>query len=309
MRPIFIGLSQFSGCRYIAEKSSWGRRISRRFVAGTDAASALDVTEKLNGEGFAVTLDYLGENVQNPDEACLTRDVYHELLTAIDRRGLDSHISLKLTQLGLDVDRELAQRLVRDLARHAAHIDSFVRIDMEDSRYTQTTLDLVRTLNAEQDCKGYVGAVIQSYLKRSAADVKGLVNKNIRIRLCKGAYAEPAELAFRRKSEVDAQYLALAQVLLSSQLFHAFATHDGAIIRKIQVIASSLKIDVKTFEFQMLYGIRRDLQHMLLREGHPVRIYVPFGRAWYPYFMRRLAERPANVMFLVKNILRDRWSI
>jgi len=305
MRPLLLALSQHPGCRNAVENWSLGHRLSSRFVAGTEAVAALKVVEQLNSQGFAASLDYLGENVLNENEACRTGETYHSLLDAIGKRGLNSHISIKLTQLGLDLDFGLARQIVGALARHAAQIGSFVRVDMEGSTYTQATLDLVQDVHKEQPCNGHIGVVIQSYLRRSAEDVADLLRHGIRIRLCKGAYAESPDIAFPRKLEVDANYLSLAQLLLGSESFHAFATHDHRIIREIQRIAQLQGIASDRFEFQMLYGIRRDLQSAIVKEGHRMRVYVPFGTAWYPYFMRRLAERPANVVFLAKNILRS----
>lgn len=304
MRPLLLALSQHSGCRNAAQNWSLGQRLSSRFVAGTEPTTALNVVEELNSQGFAVSLDYLGENVLNTNEACRTGETYHRLLDAIDRRGLNCHVSVKLTQMGLDLDVGLARQIVGALVRHAAQIGSFVRVDMEGSRYTEATLELVRNLHQEHSCKGHVGAVIQSYLRRSATDLADMLQHGIRIRLCKGAYAEPSDIAFPRKLDVDANYLSLAQMLLGSESFHAFATHDYRIITEIQRIARNQNISADRFEFQMLYGVRRDLQRAIVNEGYRMRVYVPFGTAWYPYFMRRLAERPANVVFLAKNLFR-----
>jgi proline dehydrogenase len=221
-------------------------------------------------------------------------------------RGLNANVSLKLTHMGLDVDSEMAHEHVRSLVAQAASSQpkNFVRVDMEGSAYTQRTLDLVRELHRVNENRGCVGAVIQSYMRRSEADVSDLLNEGIRIRLCKGAYKEPPEIAFQAKAEVDASYIRLMKMLLKSGVYHGLATHDENIIRQAQGFVIREKISRDAFEFQMLYGIRRDLQQALVREGWRVRVYVPFGKEWYPYLMRRMAERPANLKFVLKNMLR-----
>jgi len=270
-----------------------------------ELADALRVAEAVNRQGISVTLDSLGESVTSGSEAHRAADVYHKLLEAIASNGLDANISVKLTQMGLELSPELAESIASNLAQHAHATGNFVRIDMEDTRLTQVTLDIVRRVHARSGSRGAVGVVIQAYLYRSQADVEQLLADGIRVRLCKGAYKEPPELAFPRKADVDSNFLKLAKLLLDSPIYHAVATHDEKIIEAIKSYTSMRGIDRAHFEFQMLYGVRRDLQRNLVREGYKVRVYVPFGLEWYPYFMRRLAERPANVLFLARNFFRS----
>lgn len=304
LRSTFIGLSRNSTLRHFAEQSTLGRRMSSRFVAGFRIEDALAATTNLTNQGLSVTLDSLGENVTTPAQARQSAQAYHWLLDAIAQSKLDANISLKLTQMGVDLGLDLATGIVSSLVDHAVQANSFVRIDMEGTAYTQATIDLVRQLHAKPENRGYVGIVIQAYLRRSADDVSTLLRDGIRIRLCKGAYQEPPELAFPDKKDVDANFVALTKVLLKSGVFHGIATHDPAMIAATKDFARAERIDPKTFEFQMLYGVRRDLQRSLVQEGYRVRVYVPFGDEWYPYFMRRLAERPANVLFLARNFFR-----
>jgi proline dehydrogenase len=243
--------------------------------------------------------------VTSESEAHRAADVYHKLLDSIEKLRLDANISVKLTQMGLELSPELAERIAGNLAEHARSSNNFLRIDMEDSRLTQITLDIVRRIHARAGMRGAVGVVIQAYLYRSQSDVEQLLADGIRIRLCKGAYKEPPEVAFPRKSEVDANFVALTHLLLDSPVYHGLATHDEAMIAAAKTYAAEHGIDAARFEFQMLYGVRRDLQRKLVSQGYKVRVYVPFGREWYPYFMRRLAERPANVLFLAKNFFRS----
>ena len=306
LRALFISLSESRSLRAVAEKSSIGHKISGRFVAGTHPEDVLRVTQALNQSGLAVSIDNLGENVSNADEASRSAELYRQLLNAIVSRGLNANVSLKLTHMGIDVDPQLAYENVHALVKQAASAQprNFVRVDMEGSAYTQRTLDLVRELHRQDGNQGCVGAVIQSYMRRSEEDVNVLLREGIRIRLCKGAYKEPPYLAFQAKSEVDANYVKLMKVLLKSGIYHGVATHDENLIRQARDFAVREKIPRDTFEFQMLYGIRRDLQQSLVREGWRMRIYVPFGTEWYPYLMRRLAERPANLMFVLRNLFR-----
>jgi proline dehydrogenase len=283
------------------ETSSLARRLSTRFVAGETLEEALAVARKLNAEGITVTLDHLGESVSTLAEAAEARDVYLRTLDAIHRNAIQGNVSLKLTQFGLDLSGEQCLANVDRLVQHAAELDSFVRVDMESSDYTDRTLDLVHTLHARH---GAVGVVIQSYLYRSQADVERLCGGKIRVRLCKGAYLEPAAVAFPRKGDVDRSYLDLTRYLLQQGVYPALATHDEAVIRQICQFVAEKQIPLDSFEFQMLYGIRRDVQRRLVAGGYRVRLYVPFGKAWYPYYMRRLAERPANVFFMLRNLFR-----
>jgi proline dehydrogenase len=304
LRALFISLSESRSLRAIAEKSLFGRRISTRFVAGTQVEDVLRATRLINEAGATVSIDNLGENVTNVQEARASAALYHQLLDDIARLGLKANISLKLTHMGLDVDESLARELVCGLVAKAASLNSFVRVDMEGSPYTQRTLDFVHELHRMSGNSGVVGTVIQSYLHRSEKDVENLLAEGIRIRLCKGAYKEPPEIAFQKKSEVDANYVKLMKILMKSGIYHGLATHDETIIHQAEAFAIREKIPRDSFEFQMLHGIRRDLQQRLVREGWGMRVYIPFGTEWYPYFMRRLAERPANVFFILKNLFR-----
>ncbi len=283
------------------ETSALARRLSGRFVAGETLEDALAVARRLNGEGISVTLDHLGESVTNLEEAAQARDVYLRTLDAIHDHGIAGNVSLKLTQFGLDLSAEECQANVDRLVRRAAELGSFVRIDMESSEYTDRTLGIVRELFARH---GSTGTVIQAYLLRSRADIEQLNERGIRVRLCKGAYLEPHGVAFAHKAEVDGSYRELTELLLVKGTYPALATHDEAMIGHARRFAVQHGIARDAFEFQMLYGIRRDLQRRLVREGWRVRLYVPFGRAWYPYYMRRLAERPANVLFILRNLFR-----
>ncbi len=304
LRSAFIALSGNSLLRRFVERSVPGRRMSARFVAGFRIEDAMTAAHALHQQGFSVTLDSLGENVSSVGQARQAAQIYHWLLDAIAPSSLNANVSLKLTQMGMDLDPALALENVSGLVRHAAAARNFVRVDMEGAAYTQPTIDVVRNLHAAPENRGHVGIVIQAYLRRSAGDIDALVKDGIRIRLCKGAYKEPPSLAFPDKKDVDANYVALMKMLLKSGIFHGIATHDPAMIAATKEFARAERIDPSTFEFQMLYGIRRDLQRSLVEEGYGVRVYVPFGDEWYPYFMRRLAERPANVLFLARNLLR-----
>ena len=306
LRAFFVSLSENRSLRSFAERSALGHRVSGRFVAGTEIADAVRVTQTVNSAGMSVSIDNLGENVTNPEEARHSAQLYHQILDAIAANHLNANISLKLTHMGLDVDEKLARDQVSGLVAKAATMTppGFVRVDMEGSPYTQRTLDFVHELHRTPGNGNSVGTVIQAYLKRSEKDVEDLLAERIRIRLCKGAYKEPASIAFEDKAEVDANYIKLMKILMKSGVYHGLATHDERIIRQAQAFARHEKIDRDSFEFQMLYGIRRDLQQDLVRDGWRMRVYIPFGTEWYPYFMRRLGERPANVFFIARNLLR-----
>ncbi len=306
LRALFISLSESRALRSMAERSSLGRRISSRFVAGTGVEDALRAAQTVNKAGPSVSIDNLGENVTNAEEARASAQLYHQLLDEISSRRLNANVSLKLTHMGLDVDEKLARDLVTTLVAKAAAMipRNFVRVDMEGSPYTQRTLDFVHELHRLPGNQGCVGAVIQSYMRRSARDVEKLLAEGIRIRLCKGAYKEAEDIAFQEKSEVDANYVKLMKILMKSGAYHGLATHDENIINQAKAFATSENISRDAFEFQMLYGIRRDLQQRLVRDGWRMRVYIPFGTEWYPYFMRRLAERPANALFVARNLLR-----
>jgi proline dehydrogenase len=306
LRALFIALSANRSLRSIAERSSIGRRVSSRFVAGTGVEDALRATRVVNQSGPGVSIDNLGENVTNAEEAKESAHLYHQLLDEISARQLNANVSLKLTHMGLDIDENLAREQVTALVAKAAAMSprNFVRVDMEGSPYTQRTLDFVHELHRVPGNESSVGAVIQSYMRRSEDDVAKLLTEKIRIRLCKGAYKEGEDLAFQKKSEVDANYVKLMKILMKSGVYHGLATHDENIINQAKAFATSERISRDAFEFQMLYGIRRDLQQRLVHEGWRVRVYIPFGTEWYPYFMRRLAERPANALFVARNLLR-----
>ena len=307
LRAFFVGLSENQSLRNFAERSSLGHRISGRFVAGTEIADAVRATQAINRAGMSVSIDNLGENVTNPEEARHSAQLYQQILDAIVANRLNANISLKLTHMGLDVDESLAREIVSSLVAKAASMDptGFVRVDMEGSPYTQRTLDFVHELHRIPGNANSVGTVIQAYLRRSESDVEKLLAERIRIRLCKGAYKESADIAFAAKSEVDANYVKLMKILMTSGIYHGLATHDEIIVRQAKAFATQEKLSPDSFEFQMLYGIRRDLQQNLVREGWRVRVYIPFGTEWYPYFMRRLGERPANVLFIARNLLRS----
>lgn len=304
LRSAFIALSRNPTMRSFCENSRIGGKLSSRFVAGMEIEDALRVAKSVNDQGMHVTLDSLGESVTSPDEADRAAEIYHRLLDAIAERKLDANISVKLTQMGLTLDPQLAGDIAMRLTQHAKATNNFVRIDMEDSSLTQVTLDIVNRLHARPELRGFIGVVIQAYLYRSQADIVQLVTDGIRVRLCKGAYKEPPEVAFPKKSDVDANYVKLSGLLLVSPVYHGLATHDEAMVAAARTFAKQHDIAPSRFEFQMLFGVRRDLQRKLVAEGYNVRVYIPFGREWYPYFMRRLAERPANVIFIAKNMLR-----
>jgi len=306
LRALFIALSESRSLRHVAERSRFGQRTSARFVAGTQVADAVRAAAAVNQFGAGVSIDNLGENVTNAAEARASAQLYHHLLDEIAADKLNANISLKLTHMGIDVDETMAYDIVRGLVAKAATMTpkNFVRVDMEGSPYTQRTLDFVHELHREPGNAGAVGTVIQSYMRRAEADVEGLLADGIRIRLCKGAYKEPEDIAFQKKSEVDASYVKLMKIMMKSGIYHGLATHDEAIINEAKAFATREKIPRDAFEFQMLHGIRRDLQQSLVKDGWGMRVYIPFGTEWYPYFMRRLAERPANVLFIAKNLLR-----
>ena len=281
-----------------------GRRLAARFVAGDDVPSAVAAVRELTAAGVAATLDVLGEAVTRASEATAARDAYLETLDAVARAGAASHVSLKLTQLGLDVSEALCAVNVEAVVERARAQGSFVRIDMEGSAYTERTLGLFRD-RLFPAFGTSVGVVLQSYLRRTEQDLTALLSLGARVRLCKGAYQEPATVAFPRKRDVDANYVRCMERLLREGTEPAIATHDEAIIAHARTFARREGIGAERYEFQMLYGVRRDLQRALRRDGYRVRVYVPFGSAWYRYLVRRLAERPANVWFVVANVARE----
>jgi len=305
LRSTLIALSRNGPLRRFAERSQVGRKLSSRFVAGMDIEDALRVAESINRQGMLVTLDSLGESVTSEVQAHASAEVYHRLLDAIAERKLKANVSVKLTQMGLELSPEIAENIAAGLAQHAHAKGNFVRIDMEGSALTQITLDIVRRLHSRAELRGSIGAVIQAYLYRSQADIEQLLADDIRVRLCKGAYKESPETAFPRKADVDSNFVRLSCKLLESPVYHGLATHDDAMVAAAKAFAAQHQIDPGRFEFQMLFGVRRDLQRSLVKEGYTVRVYVPFGPEWYPYFMRRLAERPANVLFILRNLVKS----
>ena len=302
LRSILLRFSKSNGFAQWVTSNGTTRRMSRRFVAGETLDEAIEAARACNDAGMMVTLDCLGENVSTAAGAQKARDIYLQMYDRIAQEKLNANVSCKLTQLGLDLSVDFCESLVLCIAERAASYDSFLRIDMEGSVYTQRTVELVKRVRSRTPA---VGTVIQSYLYRSETDVNDLLAYGCRIRLCKGAYKEPDEVAFARKADVDANYIRLMRILLTSGFYHAIATHDPRMIAETIRWAAENKLSKDDFEFQMLYGVRTDLQRRLVRDGYRLRIYLPFGRDWFPYFMRRLAERPANLSFFVRNLLRS----
>lgn len=277
--------------------------LARRFVAGETLPEAIEAARSLNRRGLLVSLDILGENVRERAEAEAARAAYVQLLDEIARTGVDANISIKLTMLGLDQDEAFCEANLRCVLEVARERGNFVRIDMEGSRYTAATLEIFHRTFV--DFRREVGVVVQSYLRRTAADVEHLIEVGARVRLVKGAYKEPATVAFVSREEVNRSYDELMERLLSSGNYPAVATHDDARIERARTFAVERRIPKTAYEFQMLYGVRRGLQEALARDGHPVRTYVPYGRDWFPYFYRRLRERKENVAFVLRNLFRD----
>ena len=302
MRTLLLYLSHRPWLRNWMQNSHAASRFTRRFIAGRTLDHALEACARLKSENIAATLDRLGENVTSLAEAEASRDAYLNALRGIAERRLGATVSVKLTQLGLDISEPHCRENVRMLAECAGQTGTRIEIDMESSEYVERTLGIV---TSQHTATGNVRAVIQAYLHRSMEDVDMLCREKIPIRLCKGAYAEPHSVAIADKQGVDANYSRLMRKLMADGVHPAFATHDEKMIREAIATARQRNLPPEAFEFQMLYGIRRDLQRELVREGFRLRIYVPFGDAWYPYFMRRLAERPANVWFLLKNLLKS----
>jgi proline dehydrogenase len=305
-KALFQALAQSAWLKRLASKHGMapGRGFARRFIAGETIEEALRTVSDLPARGLRLTIDYLGESVSSADAAKSASDEYLRILDAMVRAGVERNVSVKLTQLGLDVDRATAIDNMRRMLEYGAPHDFFVRIDMEGSAYTAQTLEVVDVLWRQQYRN--IGAVIQSSLKRSEGDVRALNQSGIRVRLVKGAYKEPKTVAFQNKETVDAKFAELMRLLLDHGTYPAIATHDPAIINATKAYAREKGYGNDRYEFQMLYGIRRDLQASLVAEGHRVRVYVPFGKQWYPYFMRRLGERPANIGFVVRAVLGER---
>ncbi len=275
--------------------------MARRFVAGVTLDEAVAAARVCNNAGMLVSLDYLGENVRTTGGAQKSRDAYLQIFERIAKEKLYANVSCKLTQLGLDLNVDFCQGLIVSIVEFAASRENFLRVDMEGSAYTEKTIELVRRVRERNPA---IGTVIQSYLYRSESDVSDLFTVGCRIRLCKGAYKESDEVAFQKKADVDSNFILLMQKLLSSGLYHGIATHDPQMVAATIRYAASKKISKDGFEFQMLYGVRTDLQRRLANDGYRVRVYIPYGRDWFPYFMRRLAERPANLWFFIRNFFR-----
>jgi len=301
LRSLLLKLAESQRMARWVTSNGVSRRMARRFVAGELLDEAIAAARASNQAGMLASLDFLGENVASEADAQRARDLYLAKFDRIAQEELDANISLKLTQLGMDLGEEFCQAMLEPIVERAAGYGNFVRVDMEGSVYTQRTIDLVRRVRAKNAA---VGTVIQSYLYRSEQDVRDLLAVGCRIRLCKGAYNEPADIAFPQKADVDANYVKLMQILLPSGIYHGMATHDLRMIEATIDFAAKNGIGKDQFEFQMLYGIRTDLQQKLVRDGYQMRIYIPYGSDWFPYFMRRLAERPANVAFILRNLLR-----
>lgn len=277
------------------------RRMARRFVAGETLDEAIAAARACNNAGMLVSLDYLGENSSTTADAQRARDAYLEVFERIHKEELHANVSCKLTQLGLDINADFCQGLVVSVVETAARYENFLRVDMEGSAYTQRTIDLVSNVRARNPA---IGTVIQAYLYRSETDIQNLLAHGCRIRLCKGAYKEPPDVAYPAKKDVDFNYIRLMKILLPSGFYHGIATHDPHMIAETIRWAAAQKITKDDFEFQMLYGVRTDLQRRLVKDGYRIRVYIPYGNDWFPYFMRRLAERPANVGFLIRNFFR-----
>jgi proline dehydrogenase len=300
MRSFLLHLSESKRLAPLIMHNSLSRRVARRFVAGETLDDAVEVARNVNSTMQLASLDLLGENVSDEAGARQAAENYLAIFERIEREKLDSNVSLKLTQLGIDLSESLCQELLEKIIARAAAQGNFVRIDMEGSPYTERTVEMAKRVRAKYAA---VGTVMQAYLYRTEKDVLDLITAGCRLRLCKGAYKEPPDIAFAKKSDVDANYVKLMKLILPSGIYHGIATHDPAMIDATKEFASEKNIGREQFEFQMLYGIRTDLQKQLVRDGFRLRIYIPYGTDWFPYFMRRLAERPANLTFFLRNLL------
>ena len=304
LRQAFLYLSNQQKIFRFVRNNRFAKRLAQRFVAGETLEEAIRAVEPLNKKGITTSLDLLGESVHTEREA---QAATREILTMLDRiheRRVEANVSLKLTQMGLDISEELCVALMHDVVGRARDLRTFIRIDMEDSAYTERTLRLFED-RLHPSYGDHVGVVLQSYLYRTLADVERAIAIKARVRLCKGAYKEPATVAYPEKADVDANYVRCMHKLLSEGNYPALATHDDRIIKEAKRYVRANNIGPERFEFQMLYGVRRDLQERLVREGWRVRVYVPFGTQWYPYLMRRLAERPSNIAFITGNVVRE----
>ncbi|MDX6614623.1 MAG: proline dehydrogenase [Blastocatellia bacterium] len=302
-RSALLYLSEREGLKDFAARFKLFKKLTIRFVAGENIEEAVEAIRLINQKGCTASFDHLNESVKNEAEARAETEEYLAVLARIDETGIKSNVSIKLSQFGLQIDPELAYRNARRIVLEAASRGNFVRVDMEGSDVTQATIDIFKRLRAEFGLNE-VGIVLQSYLRRTMDDAHDMLKIPARIRICKGAYKEPPEVAFPDKKDVDDNYVRVMQLLLSSGTYHGIATHDPKMIAATIDYMQRKGIGKEAFEFQMLYGIRRDLQEKLAREGYNVRVYVPYGKHWYPYFMRRLAERPANIWFVMKNMIK-----
>jgi proline dehydrogenase len=306
LRAVFLWLSEQPRIFRFVRKNRLARKLASRFVAGETIDEAMATVRDLNASNLSASLDLLGESVLHAEEAQRACRTYLDLLERIHGATGNANVSVKLTQMGLDIDEQLCVSNMREIIGTAKENDSFVRIDMEQSSYTTKTLQLFTDV-FHPEFGNAVGVVLQSYLRRTAADVEAMIGLRARVRLCKGAYKEPDDVAFPEKTDVDANYVACMERLLERGNYPGIATHDVKIIEHAKAFAKKQGISPERFEFQMLYGVRRDLQYRLRREGYNMRVYVPFGTHWYPYLMRRLAERPANIAFITTNILKE-WT-
>jgi proline dehydrogenase len=302
-RSALIYLSQQEGLKDFATRFRPFKKLTTRFVAGETIAEAVEAIRKINGDGAGASFDHLNESVVSPDETKAEVAEYLQVLEQIVATGINSNVSIKLSQFGLEIDPELAYRNARAIVEDSARRGNFVRIDMEGSKVTQATIDIFKRLRGDFGLND-VGIVLQSYLYRTFEDARQLLKLPARIRICKGAYSEPPEVAYPEKRDVDENYIRVMKLLLASGVYHGIATHDPRMIDATIEFAQKEGIGKDAFEFQMLYGVRRDLQTKLAHDGYNMRVYVPYGKHWYPYFMRRLAERPANIWFVMKNLLK-----
>lgn len=304
MRSTLLWLSQRQSIFNFVRKNRLANKFAARFVAGETIDSAVRAAEELRAKGITVSLDLLGESVHNPDEAGHARDMYITILRAMQSAGLEVNASMKPTQMGQDIDEALCEKNIRAVLDVARETSAFVRLDMEGSAYTQRTLDFFEQ-KLFADYGKHTGVVIQAALRRSTDDIAHLIEIGARVRLCKGAYLEAADVAYPDKKDVDAHYVRLMEALLTKGNYPGIATHDEVIIAHAKRFVTEQNISRDRFEFQMLYGVRRDLQEALVKEGYRIRVYVPFGTQWYPYLMRRLAERPANIVFIFGNVVKE----
>ena len=308
MRTFLLWLSEQQGVFNFLRRNGLARRFAARFVAGETSETATAAALQLKALGITTSLDLLGESVTRESEAIAARDEYLRMLDRIAPSGAEVNVSVKLTQMGFDIDEALCADNMRRILARARELRGFVRLDMEGSAYTQRTLDFFER-HLAADFARHTGVVIQSCLRRSAGDIERLVTLGARVRLCKGAYLEPPDVAFPDKRDVDRNYVELMEVLLRRGNYPALATHDPRIIEHAKAFVTREGIPAERFEFQMLYGVRRDMQERLRKEGFNMRVYVPFGTQWYPYLMRRLAERPANIVFILGNVARETFAL